>query len=270
MTLRGKGGRLGPLLALLNLLLAAACGPQPVRVTREPVTLQLIAADSCAPLAARAAEAYEDSHPWVSVQVEVFNTAVAEEVLREGGADIALLSWVWGSDEEGRDALWRDVLTVDSIAMIVHPESPLSELGLAHLREIFFGRLQEWGGGTVTVVSREDGSGTRAAFESIVLDGESTTLNAVLMPSSEAMVEYVAETPAAIGYVASERLGDGVRVLPIDGALPTKEAVSNGTYPLWQQVYVASHGEPTGEAREFAQWLLLGGGLDGVGGRGDS
>lgn len=270
MTWHGIGGRWCPLLLLFSLFLASACGPQPIRVTREPVTLQLVAADSCAPLAARAAKAYEDSHPWVSVQVEVFNTAVAEEVLREGGADIALLSWVWGSDEEGSDFLWREALTVDSVAVIVHPESSLSELGVAHLREIFFGRLQEWGGGTFAVVSREEGSGTRAAFESIVLDGESTTINAVVMPSSEAMVEYVADTPAAIGYVSADRLDEGVRVLPIEGALPTKEAVSNGTYPLWQQVYVASHGEPVGEAREFAQWLLLGGGVEGVGGRVDS
>ncbi len=260
MTSHWMGGCWCPLLLLFGLLLASGCGPQPMRVTREPVTLQLVAADSCSPLAARAVEAYEDSHPWVSVEVEIFNTALAEEVLQEGAADIALLSRVSDSGDEGQGWLWTEGLMVDGIAVIVHPESPFSGLGLAHLREIFRGRLQEWAGTTITVVSREDGSGTRAAFESVVLDGESTTLNAVVMPSSDAMVDFVAATPGAIGYVSAERLGDGVRVVPIEGALPTKEAVSNENYPLRRQLYLASKGEPVGEAREFAQWLLLGDG----------
>lgn len=237
------------------LFLVGACAPQPVAVTREPVSLHLVAAESCGPLAARAAEAYGASRPWVTVHTEVFNTALAEEVLREDGADIAMLTWPWDSPgEEG--ALWMAGFARDAVAVIVHPESPMLEIGLLQLREIYAGRLQDWGNMAITVVSREDGSGTRAAFESIVLDGTSTTLNAVVMPSSESMVAYVGDTPGAIGYVSVEQLGDGVRVLPIEGILPTREAIAEGGYPLWRQLFLASSGEPRGEAREFAQWLL--------------
>jgi phosphate transport system substrate-binding protein len=245
------------LLALYTLLLLAACAPQPLTVTREPVALRLVAADSCGSLAEELAAAYEGSHPWVTVQVEVFNSSVAERTLRAGGADLALLSWLEETDER---PLWSQRFARDGVAVVLHPATPFAETGLAHLQEIFRGRVQEWGGMVLTVVSREEGSGARAAFESVVMDGHDVTFNAVVMPSSEAVIEYVARTPGAIGYVSTLRIGersaDGVRVPPVEGTLPTPDAIADGTYPLSRPLYLASTAEPTGEAREFAQWLL--------------
>jgi phosphate transport system substrate-binding protein len=221
---------LGSLLLVSSLLLlASACAPQPVNITREPVTLRLVAADSLAPLAEGVASGYEETRPWVTVSTEVLNAAVAESVLRQGGADLALLSWL--KEPEGEGQLWTAGFARDAVAVIVHPASPLTETGLAELQEIFRGRQQEWSGTVLTIVSRESGSGTRAAFESIVLNGRDTTLNAVVMPSSEAMVEHVASTPGAVGYVSTLWLGqaasarstqsgrpaDGARVLPVEG-----------------------------------------------------
>lgn len=241
------------------LLLFTGCAPQPVTVTREPVTLRLVAAASCRPLMERAAEAYEAARPWVTTEYQVFNTTVAEEILREGGAEVAFLSWLWDEGGDGEASLWTERFARDGVAVIVHPELPLAEIGLSQLREIFLGRLQTRDGVAFVVVSRQAGSGTRAAFERIALGGESATLNAVVVPTSESMVEYVANTPGAIGYISTERLDDGVRVLAIDGVLPTDETIAEGSYPLWRPLYMASRGEPSGEAREFAQWLLRGG-----------
>ena len=256
------------LLVSLIVLSTASCAPQPVTVTREPVTLRLVAADCFAPLVGEVAAAYEEARPWVSVTTEVFNTAVAESVLRERGADLALLSWP--VRPEGDAQIWTEDLARDGVAVIVHPTSPLTGTDVVQLREVVLGRLQEWAGTVFTVVSREDGSGTRALVESVALDGQGTTLNAVVMPSGEAMIEHVASTPGAIGYVSTLHLGllatcrsadvpcelHGVRVLPVGGVLPKVEAIRDGSYPLWRQLYLASNGEPDGEAREFAQWLL--------------
>lgn len=241
-------------LPVILLWTLAACIPQPLTVTREPVTLRLVAADSCEPLSEELAAVYEEAHPWVTVQVEVWNSALAERTLRAGGADLALLSWLQETADE--EPLWSHPFARDGIAVIVHPVTPLTETGLAHLQEIFRGRVQEWGGMVLTVVSREEGSGTRAAFESAVLGDYDVTPTGVVMPSSEAVVEYVARTPGAIGYVSTLRVDDHVRVLSVEGALPTSAAVSNGSYPLSHPLYLAAIAEPTGEAREFAQWLL--------------
>lgn len=240
---------------LLVSCILVACAPQPLAITREPTHLRLVAADSCGLLAEELAAAYEESHPWATVEVVgVFDSALAGRTLQEEGADLALLSWIEQSGAEG--ALWSYPFARDGIAIIVHPELPLDEIGLALLQEIYRGRAQEWDGLVLAVVSREEGSGTRAAFESMVLGSIATASTAAVESSSDALAEYVARTPAAIGYVSTLRLGEGVRVLPVEGVLPTPETITDGSYPLWRSLYMATVGEPTGEAREFAQWVL--------------
>jgi len=249
--------RLLPLASCIFLLLVS-CAPQPLAVTREPVTLRLVAADSCRPLAEALVAAYEAAHPWVEVQVEAFNSSVAERTLREGGADLALLSWLQETADE--EPLWSQSFARDGVAVVVHPATPFTETGLAHLQAIFRGQVQEWGGMVLTIVSREEGSGTRRAFESIVLGDYDVAFIAVVMPSSEAVLEYVARIPGTIGYVSTLWLGeppaDGVRVAPVEGTLPTLDTIADGSYPLVRPLFLSAVAEPTGEAREFAQWVL--------------
>ena len=237
------------------LLLLSACAPQPLAVTRAPVTLRLVTADSCQPLGEAIADTYEESHPWVTVRGQVYDAALAEQTLRDGSADVAILSWI--GESEG---LWSRPVVRDGVAVIVHPDMPLAAIDLGLLQEIYRGRVQEWKGLVLTVVSREGGSGTRATFDDAVLQGRDTTLTAVVMVSSEAVVEYVARTPGSIGYVSTLQLGDpsasGVRVLPVESISPTTAAIDDGGYPLSRPLYLATAGEPTGEAREFAQWVL--------------
>lgn len=236
----------------------AACESQPLTVTREPAHLELVAAESFGPLAEDLAAAYAESHPWVTVNTSMFNAAAAEEALRSGEADVALLALLQEPGQE-RD-LWLEPLGSDGIAVIAHPTTSLPEVDLMLLHEIFRGRLQEWDGTVLVVVTREGGSGTRAAFDAIVLAGHDVTLTAVVMPSSEAALEHVSLTPGAIGYVSTSRMTGadltGLVVVPVEGALPTRAAVSDGSYLLWRSLYLASMSEPVGEIREFLQWAL--------------
>lgn len=250
------------LLPALLLVLLVACAPQPTTVTREPVSLRLVVADSCGPLAEELAIAYEEACPWVTVHVEVFNSSVAEQTLRAGDADLALLSWLQEAADE--EPLWSQSFARDGVAIVVHPATPFAETGLTHLREIFRGRIQEWGGMVLTVVSREKGSGTRNAFEGAVMGNSDVALTGVRASSAGAVIEYVAGTPGSIGYVSTWRIDASVigrvRVLPVEGVSPTSAAISDGSYPLSRPVYLATTAEPAGEAREFAQWLLGPGG----------
>ncbi len=84
-------------LVVTSMLAVVACAPQPLTVTREPVELRLVAAESCAPLARELADAYEKTYPWVAIEVQALNSALATEALRTGEADVALIPWL---DEE--------------------------------------------------------------------------------------------------------------------------------------------------------------------------
>jgi phosphate transport system substrate-binding protein len=144
--------------------------------------------------------------------------------------------------------------------VITHPTAPFGEISVPVLREVFRGRVQEWGGLVLVVVSREEGSGTRTAFENLVLGDDEAASTAVVVASSGAVVEYVSETPASIGYVSTLTLvqggSEGVRVLPVDGVSPVPKAIADGEYVLSRTLLLATIGEPTGEAREFAMWVL--------------
>jgi len=239
------------------ILLLTACAPQPLTVTREPVTLRLVAADSCGPLAEELAAAYHESHPWITVTVVgLFNSATAKQSLLAGEADVALLSWL--GDDTSEEGLWAQPFARDGVAVIAHLSLPFTETGLAHLQEIYWGRVQEWGGVVLTVVSREDGSGTRAIFDGAVLGERDVTRTAVVMPSGEFVIEQVAHTPGAIGYVSTLWIDEssGVLVLPVEGVLPALDTIYAQSYPLARPLYLETVGEPTGETRQFAQWVL--------------
>ncbi|HIE39591.1 MAG TPA: hypothetical protein EYP77_11095, partial [Anaerolineae bacterium] len=234
---------------LLIIVLLTAC--QPLTVTREPVTLHVVASDACGPLMEELARAYQTERPWVTVRVEVFDTAAALDRLRAGGADLAAISW---AGEDAR-SLWTAPFATDTIAVIVHPAVPAEEIGLAELREVFRGRTGEWSDGTpVQVVSREAGSGVRAIFETVVMGGYDVTLTALVVPDTAGVLEAVAITPGSIGYVPQGRLGDGVRVLPIEGRQPRPTAPEG--YPLAHPLLLAVPAEPVGEVRAFIQWIL--------------
>lgn len=240
------------------LVLVVACAPQPLTVTREPTSTRLVAADSCGPLAEELAAAYQDSHPWATIHVQVFNSSMSEQILRAGEADLALLSQVQETSYE--EPLWHQIFARDGVAVITHPTMPFDATGFAHLQDIFRGRIQEWGGTVLVAVSREDGSGTRSTFDGAALGIHKVTHTAIVVASSEAVIEYVARTPGAIGYVSTlqmtESAAASVRVLPVEGVSPIPDAISDWSYPLSRPLYLAGVSEPTGEAREFAQWVL--------------
>lgn len=86
--------------------------------------------------------------------------------------------------------------------------------------------------GTITVVSREAGSGTRDGFESIIgLDGDITS-KAIILNSTGAVMTKVESTKNAIGYISLGSLNDTVKALKIEGIEANSENVANGSYGL--------------------------------------
>lgn len=257
----GHRTRIGrsPLIILIPLWTLAACTSQPLTVTHAPLSLRIVAADSCEPLVEELAAAYEATHPWVTVRVETLNSTLAEETLRAGGADLAALSWL---EEDPQEPLWSVPFATDAVALIINPANPVEALSLMQVQFIFRGQLSDWSSVTdnwtaeIQVVSREEEAGTRAAFEAAVMGHYDVTLTAVVMPSSQAVIEYVATVPTAVGYVSTLWLDDRVRVLPVEGLLPTEETVADGSYPLSRPLYLAAPAEPSGELQEFVQWVL--------------
>ena len=119
--------------------------------------------------------------------------------------------------------------------------------------------------GEISVVSREDGSGTRGAFieltgvEAKDADGnktDMTTEDAIITNKTDVMLSTVAGDPAAIGYVSLGSLNKNVKAVKIDGAEATPENVKSGTYKLSRPFNVATKGEPSGVAKDFMNFIM--------------
>ncbi len=228
-------------------LVLAACAPQPLTVTPEPVTLRLVVSDECQEVVQALALAYHRQKPWVALETAVLNDARALERLQASAADAAALIWT-----EGGGPLWTHPFAEDALAVIVHPAVPVEGLTLAELREVLRGRIGEWPDGTpVQVISREGGAGTPSLMKAAVLGNWDLTLTARVAADDERVIDLVARTPGGIGYVPFSRVAGSVRVLALEGRLP-----SAADYPLSYACRWAAPAEPTGALRDFLQWTV--------------
>ena len=116
------------------------------------------------------------------------------------------------------------------------------------------------GSEAMTVITREDGSGTRSAFVELTgveADGEDqTTEEAVVANQTEAVITQVSGDPAAIGYISLGSLNDTVKALKVEGVEATPENVKNGTYTVARPFYIATKGEATGVAADFISFIM--------------
>src|SRR5690606_20538720 len=140
------------------------------------------------------------------------------------------------------------------------PGSGVSDLTTEQLRAIYQGRITNWesvGGPRmgITVISRENGSGTRAEFERLVMGERQTTQTAQIAPSGSAAIASVARQPGSIGYVSIGHLNDSVQPVRINGVAPTQANVGQNLYPLRTTIFFAGPGEPDGALRAFIGWV---------------
>jgi len=253
---RVAGFALGVLLLTVGLL--AACG-EPL-ATPEPVFLRAVGSTAMAGLATELADHFTEQEPLVSIEVVGLGTRFGLDELAAGRADMALVSWL----PADLGAQWQmTAIARDGIAIIVHPSNRVDGLGMLQLRDLFSGRVHEWSGvggerslGPVQVVSREAGSGTRNAFETLVMQERAVTPLAIVAPSSDAVIEYVATHPGAIGYVSMGKLTPRVKVLSIEGELPTPRGAESASYPLSRDLWLVTAVSPPKQVGAFRRFVL--------------
>lgn len=115
-------------------------------------------------------------------------------------------------------------------------------------------------GKDITVVSREDGSGTRSAFTElfdIQQNGkDQTTKDAEVVNKTDVMLQSVAGNPYGIGYVSLGSLSDQVKAVPIENVEPSAENIQNGRYKIARPFYLAHKPEVSELAKDFIGFIL--------------
>ncbi len=107
----------------------------------------------------------------------------------------------------------------------------------------------------ITVLSREEGSGTRTAFEEL-LDIEETIITAEVSDSTFVMTTTVVGNRYAIGYISLGSLNESVKALKVDGTPPTSENVKSGEYKIARPFIIATGAGLSDTARDFISFIL--------------
>jgi len=244
----------GALILALTLLVACAPAVEPP----PPAHLKVAGSTSMQSLVERLAEVYTSQHGHVSFDVDARGSRLGLEALRDGMVDIALVSRDLTADEmEGLTAV---VVAYDALAVLVNDENPVESLTLGQVRDIFSGRTLLWSevGGEeaeIQVLSREDGSGTRQAFERSVMGEDGVTTAAIVIPGSEFVAQFVAEDPLSIGYASSVAVSPGSRAVQIEGVRPGLQETAEGRYALIRPFILVTGDSPDEEVEAFVDFV---------------
>jgi phosphate transport system substrate-binding protein len=225
--------------------------------------LQIAGSSTVQPLAQSLAEAYMGMHEDVEIDVQGGGSSVGVKSAAEGTTPIGNASRALkDSEKEEYPDLIAHTIARDGIALVVHPEVPVDGLSLDEARQIFAGEITNWSevGGpdeNIVVVSREEGSGTRGAFEDMVMGDDALIVDtALLQPSNGAVKTTVASTPLSVGYISFGYLDDSVKALAIDGVEPTVANAQSDEYPVVRPLNMVTKGEPTGLAKDFLDFIM--------------
>lgn len=219
---------------------------------------------SVQPLSEAMSEVYMEENPDVTVEVQGGGSGQGIKSIEDGIADIGSLSREVGEDEKGSISE-EYVIAKDGVAVIVNADVNVDDLSLEQIKGIYTGEITNWSevGGDdaeITVVSREEGSGTRGAFTEItgvtVDDVDNTTKDALVQPSTGAVKETVSTTPNSIGYVSLGSLDDSVKVLTVEGVEATSENVVSGDYKIQRPFVYVVGSEVSETAQAFIDFAM--------------
>ena len=214
------------------------------------------------PLAELLADGYMQKHPEVQVTIGGGGTAQGITSVNTGLVDIGAASRELKADDP---QLVKHLLARDGIAIITSPDNPVDGLTKDEIRQIFGGIIKNWSavGGpnaAIRVIVREEGSGTRTAFEEMVMarpePAVQITSTALQQNTNVGVKTYVAGNEDAIGFISFGYIDNTVKALAIDGVEATEENAKNGTYPIVRPLYFLTKEAPTGLVRQFIDFCL--------------
>jgi phosphate transport system substrate-binding protein len=147
-----------------------------------------------------------------------------------------------------------------AMAVVVHPDNPVRDLGLDELQDLFSGHASSWesaGGRDVPVqpVLPLPGEPLGDAFRTRVLGGVRSWPGTLLAPTAAAAVETVTEDKGAVGIIPLAAVTPDVRLVRIDGVLPGESTIRDGSYPLTVQLLATAPEEPASPLRDFLVWI---------------
>lgn len=229
---------------MLILLLLSGCSTATLAPTVTPTVSKLsgkllfAGSTTLQPLADLIGQAFTQHHPAVRLEIAAGGSAVGIQAVHDGTADIGMAS------RELTAAELKDIkaypVALDVLAIVINPSNSIENLTVAQLKDIYNGKISNWkeiGGAdlAIKVINRDKNSGTRGAFDELVLDKkEPAATNAASAVTAGDVVALLKKELGAIGYVGFGNLDETTKLIKINGVLPTNQTLKDKTYTLFR------------------------------------
>ncbi len=248
------------LLSLLVALPLACNNSSPSNGKKKQASASIIIAGSTSvqPFAEKLAEIYMVKNPWAIINVQGGGSTAGVRAAQTGIANIGTSSRNLHPEEKN---LYEIPIAYDGIAVIVNPGNPMKNLSTETLRKIYAGKILNWKklGGVdhrITTITREEGSGTRGAFEELAMEKTEIDQGCIVEDSNGSVRELVGTDPYAIGYMSFGLVNAQVKAIALDNIMPSIEAMKKKRYRFFRPFLFLTRKKPAGLVLKFIQFVL--------------
>lgn len=203
----------------------------------ESGKISISGSTSIGPLMEKIAEDYERDNNGITIEINQVGSSAGIKDAKNKVSEIGMSSREL--KEEERKEVNGTVIAYDGIAIITNKNNPIKNLTMEQIKDIYTGKITNWNeieGGNdneIIVTAREDGSGTRDAFQELIgFTSEELIENAMISNGNGGLKVMVQGNENAIAFVSFEYLDDSVNVVNVEGVEPKADSVRNGEYKI--------------------------------------
>ncbi|MGL4797620.1 MAG: phosphate ABC transporter substrate-binding protein [Paraclostridium sp.] len=242
--------------------LAVGCGSKGGSADGGSEKITVSGSTSIGPLMEMVAEDFQGKNEGVSVEIQQLGSSAGIKNAIDGTSQIGMASRDL-KEEEKSAGLKETEIAIDAIAIITNKNNEVKDLTVEQIKDIYTGKITNWkdvGGkdAPIVVVSREDGSGTRGAFEEIVgFEAAELTKDAQIGDGSGNIKSTVEGNENAIGYISASYVDEAINQLTVEGEELTVDNVKAKKYPI-ARPFILVHKEDviTEKGKELIDFIL--------------
>ena len=220
-----------------------------------------------AKLVPQLSEEFKAQHPDTTFNIAAEGSTTGIAAIIDGTAQIGMASRPTKPEEvaaaKAKGVTFKETtVAYDGIAVIVNSANPVKSLTKKQVEQIFTGDVADWSavGGTagkISTYTRNTSSGTYSEFKELAMKKRDYAPTSQKLAGNEQIASEVAKNPNGVGYVGlAYTKASGIKVVPIDGAMPSKESVLGKAYPYARPTFYYTNGEPTGLAKQFVDFTV--------------
>ncbi|PZX05674.1 phosphate ABC transporter substrate-binding protein (PhoT family) [Psychrobacillus insolitus] len=258
-----KKAKMGLLMLSILAVLSACTSNSNDKQTSDgsSATVSISGSTSVGPLAEKLAAKYTEEEN-TNIEINQIGSSAGITNAISGVSEIGMSSRDL-KEEERANGLNEVVIAYDGIVVVTHPSNKVKDLTMEQIKQIFTGEVTNWNelGGDdleIVVVSREDGSGSRDAFQEIVEYSSGELIrNSIIASGNGNIKTTVANNKHAVGFISFEYIDDSISTIDINGVEATAENVLQEKYSLARPfLFVYKEGQLTDAGQRFIDFIL--------------